>query len=154
MHRHDDGHVLFPTDREWWAKTAPVIARGTKLLAMGLKLAFAGMPLTLGDDVYGTVKNDVTLMKELTNHLAIDADPYADDGRLLNADDSLDGERVKDLRGEGQKTALMRAAMTQFLETLAPTNYRAGQWGELKRIHLPDNSYRWLCAKHAKQARR
>jgi hypothetical protein len=27
MHRHDAGQVLFPTDREWWAKTAPVIAR-------------------------------------------------------------------------------------------------------------------------------
>ena len=81
-------------------------------------------------------------------------DPYYDDGGLPSADDSLAGEPVKDLRGEGQKTSLMQAAMAQFLEELAPKNYRAGQWGELKRLHLPDNSYRWLCEAHARQARR
>ncbi|MEM8642951.1 MAG: COR domain-containing protein [Cyanobacteria bacterium P01_G01_bin.54] len=155
MHRHDAGQVTFKTDREWWAITAPVIARGTKLLATGLNLAFAGMPMALGDEVYGTVKNDVIFMKELTKHLTLDADPYSTDNKtLLNADDWLEGDRVKDLRGDGQKTALMRTAMAQFLEAVAPKQYHARQWGGLKRIHLPDNSYRWLCEEHAREARR
>lgn len=93
-------------------------------------------------------------MKELTNHLSLNADPYSPDNqKLLQADDVLAGERVKDLRKDGQ-TALMRAAMTQFLEALAPNSYHARQCGELKRIHLPGNSYRWLCQKQARQARR
>jgi hypothetical protein len=111
--------------------------------------------MALGDEGFKVVKNDVAFMKELTNHLTLEADPYSADSKtLMSANDSFAGETVKDLRGDGQETALMRAAMAQFLETLAPNNYRAGQWGELKRIHLPDNSYRWLCEEHARQARR
>ena len=156
MHRHDAGQIEFPTNRDWWDKTAPWIARGTKVLATGLQFAFAGMPLALGDEVYGVVKNDVTFMKEFTKHLDL-AVPTSDTGRdLLRPNDSAPGERehVKDVRGKDSETSLTRAALTRFLEELAPNNYRAGQWGELKRTRLPDNSFRWLCEEHARAARR
>lgn len=154
MHRHDAGRVPFPTNRDWWDKTAPWIARGTKLLATGLQLAFAGMPLALGDEVYDVVKNDVTFMKELTKQVELEAGPDSGAGKgLLGADDSCGGEVIRDVRGEDGKTLVMRAALVRFLEELAPDNYRAGRWGELKRTRLPDNSYRWLCVECAKRVR-
>ncbi|MCL4202324.1 MAG: leucine-rich repeat domain-containing protein [Pirellulaceae bacterium] len=155
MHRHDAGQVLFPTNREWWDKTAPWIARGTKLLATGLQLAFTGVPLALGDDVFGVIKNDVTFMKELTKQLELKADPDSGDGkRLLRPNGPRAVEHIKDVRGKDKETSLMRAALTRFLEELAPDNYRAGQWGELKRTRLPDNSYRWLCEACARSVRK
>jgi hypothetical protein len=42
MHACEDGKVEFTKDRAWWEQSAPWIARGTKLLAAGLQLAFAG----------------------------------------------------------------------------------------------------------------
>jgi len=155
MHRHEEGQAEFPTNRDWWDKTAPWIARGTKVLATGLQLAFAGMPLALGNDMYGVVKNDVTFMKELTKHLELNMDLDSIDNKtLLRPGDPSDGEHIKDVRGGNGETSLMRAALIRFLEELAPDNYRAGQWGELKRTRLPDNSYRWLCEACARQVRK
>ncbi len=155
MHRHLPGQVRFPTNQEWWNKTAPWIARGTKVLATGLQLAFAGMPLAVGDDVYGAVKNEVTFMKELTKHLELGVvEGSGKTSKLLKADDLWPGEQVRNLQGEDGETSLMRAALAHFLEGIAPTQYRAGQWGELKRVRLPDNTHRWLCVQHAREGRR
>ncbi len=154
MHRHDAGQVLFPSNRDWWDKTAPWIARGTKLLATGLQLAFADMPLALGSEVYGVVKNDVAFMKELTKQVELKAGPDSGDGKgLLRVDDSCGGEAIRDVRGKDGETSVMRAALVRFLEELAPDNYRAGRWGELKRTRLSDNSFRWLCVECARRVR-
>jgi len=155
MHRHDAGHVLFSTNRDWWDKTVPWIARGTKVLATGLQLAFAGLPLALGNNVYNVIKNDVTFMKEMTKHLELALHSDSEyDKEFLCSDDAQAGEHIKDVRGDDKETPLIRAALTRFLEELAPNNYRAGQWGELKRVRLPDNSYRWLCEACAKRVRK
>ena len=94
-------------------------------------------------------------MKELTKHLERNAAPDSGESkRWLRPGDPPVGEPIQDLRGEGRETSLMRAAVARFLEKLAPDNYRAGQWGELKPIRLPDNSYRWLCQACARSVRR
>jgi internalin A len=44
------------------------------------------------------------------------------------------------------RLALMELAA--FLEKQKPANYKAQQWGELERVKLPDNTFRWLCKEH------
>lgn len=141
IHPCEDGQVEFTKDREWWEKTAPWIARGTKLLAAGLQLAFAGMPLALGPQVFEAIKDDVKFMGELTKHMELKADSE----EAAGVAEVLQGDFGKDLRGSERESRLMRAALARFLEETAPTNYRAGQWGSLRRVRMSDNSYRWMC---------
>jgi hypothetical protein len=39
--------------------------------------------------------------------------------------------------------------LAELSEQIAPESYKARQWGELRRVKMLDNIYRWLCAKHA-----
>jgi GTPase SAR1 family protein len=141
IHPCKDGQVEFTKDREWWEKTAPWIARGTKLLAAGLQLAFAGMPLALGQEV-DAIKDHVKFMGELTRHMELKAESMEQetrDAEVIEAAYSLDFFVID------RETRLMRAAMTRLLEETAPTNYRAHEWGSLRRVRMSDNSYRWMC---------
>jgi internalin A len=143
VHPCENGQVEFIKSREWWEKTAPWVARGTKVLAVGLQLAFAGMPLALGHKVFDSIKDDVDFMRELTKHI----DLKSDESKDSNADvfeESFD----KDLRGAEKESRLTRAALARFLEETAPANYHARQWGSLSRVRMSDNSYRWLCEAH------
>ena len=151
IHRHEPGRVEFTKNKKWWDATAPWIARGTKMLAVGLQLAFAGMPLLIGQQAYDLVKNDVTFMKQLSRHIELEATP---DGFAAKHGAEVGGELATDLRARGGKVAVARAAMMRFLEATAPDRYRARSWGELRRIHMPDNSYRWLCRECAQRTRR
>jgi Leucine-rich repeat (LRR) protein len=141
IHPSADGQVEFTKDREWWETTAPWIARGTKLLAAGLQLAFAGMPLALGPRVFDAIKDEVEFMNELTQHMELEADT----AKIAGAAELLQGDVGKDLRGTERESRLMRAALARFLQETAPTNYRAQQWGSLRRVRMSDNSYRWMC---------
>jgi len=142
IHSCEDGQVEFTKDRVWWEKTAPWVARGTKLLSAGLKLAFAGMPLALGDDVFEAIKNDVEFMKELVDHLELEE---GDKQAFAAAEEAVRGDVGKDLRQADRESRITRAALARLLEEIASTNYRARQWGSLRRVRLSDNSYRWLC---------
>ena len=150
IHPCEDGSVPFKKNQKWWEKTAPWMARGTKLLAAGLQLGFAGMPLALGSKVFDVVKNDVELMKELAKHVELN---QGDKKELAGADEVVQGDVGKDLRGSDGELKLTRAALSQLLEEIAPTNYRARQWGSLCRVRMSDNSYRWLCEACAKRSR-
>ena len=146
IHAVDDAKVEFAKDRDWWLATAPWVARGTKILSAGLQLAFAGMPLALGKDVFETIKDDVDFMNELAKHVELEggaAEPP------LAADEVLQGDVGKDMRGRDREARLTRAAVSRLLDSIAPTNYRAKQWGSLHRVRMSDNSYRWLCERHA-----
>jgi hypothetical protein len=145
IHSCPDGSVEFTKDKAWWVKTAPWIARGTKLLVAGLQLAFAGMPLALGADTAKAIEDEVKLMDELTKHLELEMpEKEADDG----SGKLIEGAGGKDLRGNDRETALTRAGLARLLEETAPDNYRARRWGSLRRVKMPDNSYRWLCEAH------
>jgi hypothetical protein len=142
IHACEDGNVEFTKDRDWWKKTAPWIARSTKLLAAGLQLGFAGMPLALGAEAAKVIEDEVKFMEELTKHLEIETPEEGKDPDVREAFGSVVG---KDLRGNDRETAITRAALSRFLEEAAPTNYRARRWGSLRRVKMSDNSYRWLC---------
>jgi internalin A len=144
IHPCEDGRVEFTKDREWWEKTAPWVARGTKLLSAGLQLAFAGMPLALGAQVFEAVKDDVKFMNELSKHLELQPVIH----EAAGAREVFQRDFEADLRAIDKESKLMRAALTRFLEETAPTNYRARQWGSLSRVRMSDNSYRWICDDH------
>ncbi len=142
IHACKDGATEFTKDKIWWEKTAPWVARATKFLSVGLKLAFSGMPLALGDAAYDPIKNDVEFMKELSDHMTLELD---EKHRIDGKDPYLEIEAVKGGYADDPHSRLTRAALARLLEEIAPTNYRARQWGTLQRIRLSDNSYRWLC---------
>ena len=54
------------------------------------------------------------------------------------------------LGGKDEKR-IVRLQLAKLLEDIAPNEYKARQWGELRRVRMPDNTYRWLCPKHAKE---
>ncbi|HEY4759978.1 MAG TPA: COR domain-containing protein, partial [Thermoguttaceae bacterium] len=153
IHPCEDGRVEFTKYREWWEKTAPLIARGIKVLSVGLQLAFAGMPLAMGDEVFKGIKNDVEFMKELAKNIPLTA--VTDDNSSASRKiEMLEGSLIKDLRNDNPETRLTRAALTGFLEEVAPEKYNARQWGSLRRVRMRDNSYRWLCEKCAAKVRK
>jgi hypothetical protein len=41
--------------------------------------------------------------------------------------------------------------LAQLLEAIAPDNYKARQWGPLRRVRMGDNTYRWMCDEHARR---
>ena len=150
IHACEDGRVEFTKDQDWWEKTAPWIARGTKFLSTGLQLAFAGMPLALGNDVFDAVKEDVKFMGALTKHMELKAEDKED---LPGIEKMQHGEVRKDLRTGDPASKLTRAALAQLLKELAPDNYSARIWGALRRVQMGDASYRWLCEDCAARSR-
>ncbi len=150
IHACDDGKVEFTKDRAWWEGTAPWIARGTKLLTVGLQLAFAGLPLGLGVEAAKAIKNEVKFMQELTKHLELKAPEKSDAAEAFEA---VQNDVRRDLRGGDREAALTRTALARFLEETAPDNYHARRWGSLRRVRMSDNSYRWLCEDCTKRTR-
>jgi GTPase SAR1 family protein len=147
IHSCEDGRVEFTRDRDWWERTAPHIARGTRLLAAGLQLAFAGMPLALGPQLFDSIKEDVKFMNELTKHLELKANNQS----IAGSAEVFKEDFGEDLRGREESSRLMRISLARFLEETAATNYRARQWGSLRRLRMSDNSYRWMCETHASE---
>jgi hypothetical protein len=152
IHPCEDGRIEFTKDREWWAKTSPWIARGTKVLSAGLQLAFAGMPLTMGAETFDVLNDDVKFMNELAKNIPLEAG-VSDSEDTKGIADVLEGSVARDLRRDDREARLLRAALSRFLEAVAPDNFRARQWGSLRRVRMSDNSYRWLCKACADQRR-
>jgi hypothetical protein len=148
IHACDDGAVTFTKDKKWWGRSAPWIARSVKLLAAGLQLGFAGMPLALGSEAAKELEDQVKFMEELTKHVELEAPK---EGKDVDSEEVTGGDVGKDLRGNDREATVTRAALARFLEETAPNNYRARQWGSLRRIKMRDNSYRWLCEKCAER---
>ena len=146
-HACEDGNVEFTKDRDWWVATAPWIARATQVLAAGLKLGFAGMPLALDSDAAKLIEDQVKFMDKLTEQVKLEMPKELED---TSADEVLHGAVGKDLRLKARESATTRAALARFLEETAPDNHRARRWGSLKRVRMNDNSYRWLCEVCAK----
>lgn len=108
------------------------------------------MPLSLGNEVFDVIKDDVNFMGELAQHMELE---QGDKKAQAKWQEAAEAEVAKSI-GEGDKESrLTRAALARLLEELAPTNYRARQWGSLRRVRMSDDSFRWLCPEHAKQAR-
>ena len=139
--------------RQWWQKTAPKLAVGIKVLSAGIKIACAGLPLALDTELFEAMKNEVEFMKELADHMELEggaeSDISLDVGVIVERIEGKGKFRVfQQLTGEDEKR-IVRMQLAELFEQIAPKNYKARQWGELRRVKMPDNTYRWLCAKHA-----
>jgi hypothetical protein len=58
---------------------------------------------------------------------------------------------LRDLRqfGDEDEKRIARMQLAELFSEIAPKNYKARQWGPLRRVRMPDNTYRWLCEEHA-----
>ena len=144
--------------RQWWQKTASKLAAGIKVLSAGIKIACAGLPLAVDPKLFDAMKNEVAFMKELAGHLELEGGAESD----ISAEASDTVEKIdqkvrihyfRQLSGEDEKR-IVRMQLAELFEQIAPKNYKARQWGELRRVRMPDNTYRWLCAKHAAEYRK
>jgi len=150
-----DFKVPFKKPRQWWEKTAPKLGMGVKVLSAGVQIACAGLPLAVNPKLLEAMKNEVEFMKKLAGHLELEGGAESDispeSGELA---EGMEGKgKTRDLRqlsGEDEKR-IVRMQLAKLLEEIAPKNYKARQWGPLKRIRMPDNTYRWLCQKHSKE---
>jgi len=148
-----DFSLKFKKSREWWEKTAPKLAFGVKVLSAGIQIACAGLPLGVDAKIFEAMKNEVDFMKELAGHLELEggagSDISGEAGKL--AEGLKDRERIRDLRGLGgeDEKRMVRMQLAELFEEIASKNYKARQWGELRRVRMADNTYRWLCAEHA-----
>jgi len=97
-----------------------------------------------------SIKYEVKFMNELTKHLELTPPEKNEEAE---ADELIRGDTIKDLRSGDREAALTRAALARFLEETATNNYRARRWGSLRRVRMPDNTYRWLCGECAKRSR-
>ena len=150
IHPCKDGQVEFTKDRVWWKQTAPWLARGTKLLSAGITLAFAGMPLALGPEVFDVIKDDVAFMDELAKQMELEKGDTRDQAEEDDVAETGVGKGI----GEGDKESrLTRWALAAFMKEMAPANYHARRWGSLRRVRMSDDSYRWLCEDCAKRGR-
>ncbi len=133
----------FSMPKEWWQKTAPTLAVGFEILATGIKIACAGLPLAIEPELFKTMKNEVAFMKELASHLG--------SGESIELLESP-GQGQHDFRqnDKDDMNRIARMQLAKLFQEIAPKNYESRQWGELRRLPMSDNTYRWLCKAHAK----
>ncbi len=141
--------------RVWWEKAAPKLALGVKVLSAGIQIACAGLPLAVGAKLFEAMKNEVEFMKELAGHLELEggteSDISSDSGELVK--EMKKGGKIRDLRqfgGEDEKR-IARMQLGELFSEIAPKNYKARQWGTLRRVRMSDNTFRWLCEEHEKE---
>lgn len=153
-----DFSLKFKKTRVWWEKTAPWLAFGVKVLSAGIKIACVGLPLAVDPKIFEEVKNEAEFMKELAGHLELEGGAESDiSEERYNAVFAHKGiTRLRDLRmlEERDTKLIVRMQLAKLFEEIAPKNYKARQWGELRRVRMADNTYRWLCAAHAEEYKR
>jgi len=153
-----DFSVPFKMTKEWWVKTAPRLSLAVKVLSAGVQMACAGLPLLVKPEIFEAVEKHVDFMKELAGHLELEGgaemEISAEGGQTVKG---IEGRgKIRDLRqwrGEDEKR-IARMQLAELFSGIAPKNYKARQWGELRRIKMPDNTYRWLCEEHAEKYRK
>jgi GTPase SAR1 family protein len=153
-----DFSVPFKMTKEWWVKTAPKLSLAVKVLAAGVQMACAGLPLLVKPEIFEAVEKHVDFMKELAGHLELEGgaemEISAEAGKTVKGIERRG--KIRDLRqwgGEDEKR-IVRMQLAELFSEIAPKNYKARQWGELRRIKMPDNTYRWLCEEHAEKYRK
>ena len=100
---------------------------------------------------FNAIKEDVAFMNALAKHIELKVDDAHESAEGITG--RFDDDSVTDLRRDHKDARVMRAALSRFLEEVAPDNYRARQWGSLRRVKMSDNSYRWLCEDCATRAK-
>jgi len=153
-HQIENVCTPFKMPRKWWEKTAPKLAIAVKVLSAGVKIACAGLPVGVDPELFKTMKNEVGFMKELASHLELKGEAISDiTSESMEHVKSATGDTIHDLRQIDKEdlNRIARMQLAQLFEEIAPINYKSRKWGELRRVQMPDNTYRWLCDAHAKK---
>jgi hypothetical protein len=150
-----DLSIEFKKPKLWWHKTAPKLATGVKVLSAGIKIACAGLPLAVDPKLFELMEDQVAFMQELADHLELEGGAESDiSEEVADTVERVAGEaKLRDFRQlsvEDEKR-ITRMQLAELFKEIAPENYKARQWGEFRRIRMPDNTYRWLCPKHAEE---
>jgi hypothetical protein len=118
----------------------------------------ADLSLAVKPEVFETVENHVEFMKELAGHLELEGGTQSDiSAEVGDMARGLKGKgKVRDLRqlSSDDQKRIVPMQLAELLVEIAPENYKAQQWGPLRRVRMPDNTYRWLCDKHAAEYER
>ncbi len=148
IHRVEKVCKPFTMPKQWWEDTAPYLVNGIKILSAGVKIACAGLPLGVDPKAFETMKNEVAFMKKLTSHLEKirNKAPYLDIHNMENVTtvNYISHHLFND------ENLIARIQLARLFEAIAPDNYKSRQWGELRRVQMCDNTYRWVCKEHAK----
>ena len=90
---------------------------------------------------FESIKEEIGLAKEL--HKTLPA-------TLESGEDAFDPWR-KPTGEDSESSEELRRQLAEFslaMQELDPASAEALSWGDLRRIHMPDNKFRWLCAEH------
>ncbi len=161
VHRCTDASVIFRKNQPWWSTAAPLLSLGFKMFAVGITFATAGAPLAIGAaagttvavgvEVYKDIKPAADFMKELVGHISKLATASADKAKGAASEDYDEIAEGLKRAFYGGEAHTARAQLQQLLRDIAPENYESKLWGDMRRVRMPDNSYRWMCAEHANQ---
>ncbi len=152
-----DYSTPFRKPKEWWVKIAPKLSLAVKVLSAGIQIACAGLPLAVKPEIFDAIENHAEFMKELAGHLEIEGDAESgisvESGRLVERRVGYGiNYDFRQLSSEDEKR-ILRMQLAELLSEIAPKNYKARKWGELTRVRMQDNTYRWLCKKHTEEYR-
>lgn len=161
VHRCESASVIFKKSRTWWASTAPLLLLGLKTLTVGVTLSAAGAPLAiaaatgattaLAAEVYNDIKPVADFMKELLNQISKLSGASEGKAKSVVAGDydKFSENLMKEFYGG--ESRIVRTQLQQLLCDIARDNFEARQWGDMRRVRMPDNTYRWMCNFHANQ---
>ena len=160
--------INFQCPRKWWVKTAPILSAIVKLLIISVKIGSAGAPMLIPSPQFKKIEDEINFMKDMVDVIP-DLEGGSEGDILVETGEFIQKLRVSEETGvpvpisESVKTFLKaggdidrvaRMELAALLQKLKPHNYEARQWGELERVKLPDNTYRWLCEKHREELRK
>ncbi|KJR43100.1 Leucine Rich Repeat (LRR)-containing protein [Candidatus Magnetoovum chiemensis] len=133
--------LTFKIPNDWWLKTAPVLGTALKVLSIGLSAAAIPLHLVLPTSPWQTIQDEVDAMDNVFKHLTNENDGI----NIKSVDVGL-----ADLRDDA-KFRMVRLQIAELFKEIAPANYGAQQYGDLRRYSMRDGKHRWLCEKHYKK---
>jgi hypothetical protein len=132
----------FERSKEWWTQAAPMLRVLFTYLQLLGKPGLGVLGVALADSPQRhSLAQEVQLMKVVVDALPKDGPKSAPGGGYHSLSQKLGDAAIQ----------RARAALSELVAELDSTGHEAGALGDLRRYWLPDNRYRWLCPKHAKE---
>ncbi len=135
----------FSMSRKWWTSFRPIFSISLKVLSIALGPAFAVAPVIASETDYKQIKDELNLAKEFLKTLPSELDDTKEPFNEIR-NSSAKGREYWEMQNENMQKDLAQFELA--IKEIDPASYQSKQWGNLKRYHMPDNTYRWLCALH------
>jgi hypothetical protein len=155
IHRCEGVWFTFKKRKDWWLKAAPALGIVIRMLGTVVRIASRGVLVQMAPNVQQEEKYICDFMREFA--CKMEQVDTSEKSRTSDMSSGFVGDvnekgivdvRMRDLNDD-QRIARIR--LSELLKEIAPDKYKAQQWGPLKRIMMRDNTYRWLCNKHAEE---